>query len=119
MRKSLAILFACTVLLGSGVTVAPASASAQSGATLAPASARAHHCVSRGEYRHAHKGMTKARVHRSFDTAGKRKAISHSGGGTSEVRSYAACHRHGRVMVSYTTYYRHAPLRLNNKVRSH
>ncbi len=107
MKKTLAILFACTVLLGSGAAVAPASA-------------HAHHCVSRAEYRHVHKGLTKVRVHRVFDTDGRRKAISHSGAGTSEVRSYAACHRrHGRVLVSFTSYSNSAPLRLNNKVRSH
>ena len=106
MKKSLAAIFACALLLGSGAAVAPASAQGH------------HGCVSRSEYRHAHKGMTRHHVHHLFDTAGKRKAISHSGAGTSEVRRYVACHRRHAVLISFTSYFGNAPLRLNNKVRN-
>jgi hypothetical protein len=107
MKKSLAAMFACAVLLGSGAAVVPASAHGHH-----------HGCVSRSEYRHVHKGMTRHHVRHIFDTAGKRKAISHSGAGTSEIRRYAACHRRHAVLISFTAYFGNAPLRLNNKVRS-
>jgi hypothetical protein len=58
-------------------------------------------CVTRAEYRHVHKGMAKARVHRIFDVDGKRQAIAHSGGSTSEIRSYRTCIRFSSVAVSY------------------
>ena len=108
MKKSLAAMFACAALFGSGAAVVPASAQGH----------HHHHCVSRSEYRHAHKGMTRHHVRHIFGTAGKRKAISHTGAGTSEVRRYVACRRGHAVLISFTAYFGDAPLRLNNKVRS-
>ena len=45
-------------------------------------------CVSRGEYRQVHRGMTKHHVHRIFDTRGRRTAFSRHGGVTAEIRRY-------------------------------
>ena len=54
-------------------------------------------CVTKKEYRHIHKGMTKKRVHRIFDTRGW--FADGAGGGFS--RAYLSCnHRH----VAYIEY---------------
>jgi hypothetical protein len=58
-------------------------------------------CVTRGEYRAVHRGLSKARVHAIFDTKGKRQAISWSGGYASEIRSYKTCRRYSAVSVAY------------------
>jgi hypothetical protein len=58
-------------------------------------------CVTRGEYRAVHKGMTKKKVHAIFDTRGKRQAISWSGGYASEIRSYKTCSPYSAVSVAY------------------
>jgi hypothetical protein len=58
-------------------------------------------CVTRAEYRHVHKGMTKHRVAHIFDTAGKREAYATSGGYTAEIRSYKTCRRYSAVAISY------------------
>lgn len=69
--------------------------------TTAPASADTEGCVTRAEYRKVHRGDTKARVHRIFDTAGHRDAISSSGGYRSEIRSYHTCSRFSAVSISW------------------
>jgi hypothetical protein len=58
-------------------------------------------CVSRGEYRQVHRSMTKHRVHRIFDTRGRRTAFSRRGGVTAEIRRYRGCPRHSAVSVAY------------------
>lgn len=58
-------------------------------------------CVTRGEYRAVHKGMTKAKVQAIFDTKGKRQAIAWSGGYASEVRSYRTCSPYSAVSVAF------------------
>ncbi len=58
-------------------------------------------CVTKKEYRKVHKGMTKKRVHRIFDTRGRRDAFAQSGGHTAEIRSYRTCSRFSAVSISY------------------
>ena len=58
-------------------------------------------CVTKKEYRNVHKGMTKKRVHRIFDTRGRRDAFAQSGGHTAEIRSYRTCSRFSAVSISY------------------
>jgi hypothetical protein len=74
-------------------------------ATLVPATAAqaadTPTCVTRAEYKAVHKGMTKTRVHRIFDISGKRMAIAHSGGFTSEIRSYKTCQKFSAVSIAY------------------
>ena len=65
-------------------------------ATTTPAQADTPGCVTKGEYRNVHKGMTKKRVHRIFDTRGVRTAFT-----TSEIRHYKPCNAYGTVQVSY------------------
>ena len=82
---------------------------------LAPAaSADTPGCVTRAEFRQVHKGMTKTRVHRVFDTSGRRQAIAHSGGYTSEIRSYNPCSRYSAVSLGFDSG-PGEPLRLNAK----
>lgn len=60
-----------------------------------PASAAG--CVSKGEFRQVHRGMTVSRVHRTFGTSG-RQTFRH---GTITIRRYRPCPRHSRIQVSY------------------
>jgi hypothetical protein len=69
------------------------------GAVSAHAEARA--CVSPGEYRQVHRGMTKHRVHQIFDTRGRRTAFVRRGGSTFQIRRYRGCPRHSAVSVAY------------------
>ena len=66
-----------------------------------PAQATPGPCVSRGEYQQVHRSMTKHRVHRIFDTRGRRTAFSRHGRSTFEVRRYRGCPRHTAVSVAY------------------
>ena len=59
--------------------------------------ANAAGCVSKGEYRHVHRGMTMSRVHRVFGTSG-RQTFRH---GAVSIRKYRPCPSHSRVQVSY------------------
>jgi hypothetical protein len=69
---------------------------------LAPAaSADTEGCVVRSEYQKVHKGMRKSSVQRIFDTNGNRQAIAHSGGYTSEIRSYRTCSQYSAVSVAF------------------
>lgn len=68
--------------------------------TLIPAgtaSADTPHCVTRSEFDRAVKGMSKARVHRIFDTRGF--FIDGAGGGY--VRGYQRCRRGNPANVEY------------------
>ena len=68
----------------------------------APAAADTSGCVTRGEYRAVHKGDSMTRVHRIFDTAGKRFSIATSGGYGSQIRNYNTCSRWSSVAVSFS-----------------
>jgi len=68
--------------------------------TPAQAAVRGH-CVSPGEYRQVHRGMTRHHVHRIFDTRGRRTAFSRHGGVTAEIRRYRGCPRRSAVSVAY------------------
>lgn len=81
----------CAFALALACLVGPLpSAQAQSGA-----------CVSHSEYRHVHKGMSKRRVHRVFDTRGRRVAFFRRGRYTVEIRRYRGCPRGSAVSVGY------------------
>jgi len=54
-------------------------------------------CVSKGELEHVHTGMAMSRVHRIFDTDGRRVA----GFGRMSIRKYRPCPRHSSVRVLY------------------
>jgi hypothetical protein len=65
---------------------------------VAPAAQATHRpCVNRLEYILVHRGMPKHRVHRIFDTRGRRVAKH----GNNEIRSYRACTRRSAVSVTY------------------
>ena len=70
-------------------------------AFISPAQADTPGCVTRAEYRAVTKGMTKARVHKIFDTDGRRQAISTSGGYAFEIRSYKTCAPYSAVSVGF------------------
>ena len=53
-----------------------------------PATADTPGCVARTEFQQVHKGMTKNRVHRIFDTSGTLNSAARH-----EVRTYRACSR--------------------------
>ncbi len=75
------------------------------GATViaVPTPAQAAGCVSHQEYRMVHRHWAKTRVHRVFDTRGRRAAIAHAGGYASEVRTYRGCSSaYSVVSVAYT-----------------
>ncbi len=55
----------------------------------APASAAG--CVSRSEYRAAKSNMTMTRVHRIFDTSGRRVSYASYGGYAAQIRTYRGC----------------------------
>jgi len=86
---------------------------------MTPAQADSPGCVTRAEYRAVDKGMLKSKVHRIFDTNGKRLYINH-GQVTNEGREYRVC-RHPRrggsyVQVQYDNYkQRGGPLRVGRK----
>ena len=84
-----------TIILTLAALVAAGAVSA------APAAADTAGCVTRAEYRAVHKGYSMTRVHRIFDTAGKRAAIATSGGYGSQIRSYRTCSRFSAVSVSF------------------
>ena len=81
-------------------TIAAISSTVVVGAPLA-AQADTPGCVTRAEYSHVHKGTTKARVSRIFDTSGHRQVIARSGRFTSEIRSYRTCSRYSVVSISF------------------
>lgn len=58
-------------------------------------------CITRFEYRAVHKDYSIARVHRIFDTHGRRIGGAIGGGSTSQVRSYRMCRRHSSVVIQY------------------
>ena len=62
----------------------------------APTQADTPGCVTKGEFKRAKKGMTKAKVHRIFDTSGFETGL-----GDLETRHYDPCAAGGVVQVTY------------------
>lgn len=59
-------------------------------------------CVSKREFRHVHRGMSKGRVHHVFDVKGRRVSFSRHDGTTSEIRRYRPCRRRSAVSVAFS-----------------
>ena len=72
------------------------------GVAAPPAQADSPRCVSKGEYRQVHRGMSRGQVHRVFDTRGHRRAFARVGRFRSEVRVYRGCGRRSAVSVAYS-----------------
>jgi hypothetical protein len=74
-------------------------------ATLVPASSShasgTPGCVTRAEYKLAHKGMTHAKVAHIFGTSGKRESYAQSGGYAFEIRSYKTCSQFSVVTIGF------------------
>jgi len=60
-------------------------------------------CVTKAEFQRIHKGMTKTRVRRIFDTRGHRQSISSSGRMRDEYRTYRVCRSWGSPRWSDVT----------------
>ena len=58
-------------------------------------------CVTRAEYRAVHKDYSIARVHRIFDTDGRKIGGAKGGGFASQVRSYRTCRSLSSVVIQY------------------
>jgi hypothetical protein len=58
-------------------------------------------CVTRAEYRAVHKDDSIARVHRIFDTDGRKIGGAKGGGFASQVRSYRTCRALSSVVIQY------------------
>jgi hypothetical protein len=58
-------------------------------------------CVTRSEYRAVHKDDSFARVHRIFDTDGRKIGGAKGGGFASQVRSYRTCRPSSSVVIQY------------------
>ncbi len=86
MRKTVCALVLVVASVGIGVPMAHADSRG---------------CVTRGEYQRVHDGMRKARVHRIFDTRGRRETASVARGDIFEIRSYRTCRRGAGVSVHY------------------
>ena len=69
---------------------------------MAERTADSPRCVSKGEYRQVHRGMSRGQVHRVFDTRGHRRAFARVGRFRSEVRVYRGCGRRSAVSVAYS-----------------
>jgi hypothetical protein len=69
---------------------------------LAPlAAANTPGCVTRSEYRSVHSGYSIDRVHRIFDTDGRKIGGAKGGGFASQVRSYRTCRPHSSVVIQF------------------
>jgi hypothetical protein len=69
---------------------------------LAPlAAADTPGCVTRSEYRAVHEDDSIARVHRIFDTDGRKIGGATGGGSSSQVRRYRTCRPHSAVVIQY------------------
>ena len=58
-------------------------------------------CVTRAEYRAVHKDDSIARVHRIFDTDGRKSGGAKGGGFASQVRSYRTCRPLSSLVIQY------------------
>jgi hypothetical protein len=76
-----------TVLLGTGAALALGSTVV----AITPASADTPGCVSKAEFRKVHKGMTRQRVQRIFDTKGHQVYTWWISGDHYSGREYRAC----------------------------
>ena len=97
MRSLARLLVAAVVATGVMVTVPTA------------AEAGWHGCVTKREYKQVHPGMRKKRVHRVFDTSGRKAR-----GWSRPTREYRACSRLPAGAPGYLMFYR-ANGRLNGK----
>jgi hypothetical protein len=69
---------------------------------LAPlAAADTPGCVTRSEYRAVHEDDSITRVHRIFDTDGRKIGGATGGGSSSQVRRYRTCRPHSSVVIQY------------------
>lgn len=73
--------------------------------TGAPVAAQADTvgCVTRAEFQHVHRGMSKTRVRHIFDTRGHRQSISSFGHHRDEFRTYRVCRSWGNPRWSDVT----------------
>jgi hypothetical protein len=84
------------------VTIAVALALSLGLVAFATPAEAAQHCVSRPEYGAVKEGWAKARVHRKFDTAGKRTFFKDYDGLLVERRIYQGCgSKRSTVTISY------------------
>ncbi len=81
---------------------AVALAAASITVSVSAAEAATPRCVTKAEFRHVHAGQSKARVHRNFDTRGRRIAFSQVDGTTSEIRRYRTCRRHSSISIAFS-----------------
>ena len=88
MKRLLAT--AATCVFAAGLTVA----------LTTPAMADTPGCVTKTEFKHVSRGMSKDRVQHIFDTAGKRDS-STGGGHRYEIRTYKTCSPLGVVSITY------------------
>jgi hypothetical protein len=65
------------------------------------ASADTPGCVTRSEFRAVHKDYSIGRIHRIFDTDGRKIGGATGGGFTSQVRSYRTCRPLSSVVIQY------------------
>src|SRR5262245_44236631 len=70
-------------------------------ALVSMSSADTHGCVPRSEFRAVHKEYSIARVHRIFDTDGRKIGGATGGGFTSQVRSYRTCRPLSSLVIQY------------------
>jgi len=90
-RRRLAALAIAPVLAATAVIASPPAAQADT-----------RGCVTKAEYKKVKKGMKIERVHRVFDTAGKKESRAASGGYVFMVRSYKVCNsRWSAVAVGF------------------
>jgi len=105
-RVVLGLAAALAAIVGAATIAAPQSASA----------AATPGCVSRVEYRQARRGMTPARVARTFGTSGKVTGTGDFGGYKFANRSYRTCtSRYGTAGVSFSNNGPRTPLVLDSK----
>jgi hypothetical protein len=71
------------------------------GVIAPPAEADTPRCVTAREFRQVQPGMPKRRVHRVFDTRGRRAAFARVGRVTSESRHYRPCRRRTAIAVAF------------------
>lgn len=91
MRKFLMVAAIAATAITAVASTATASASQTAGG-----------CVTKPEYKRAHKGMTLAQVARIFGTPGTRTAIATSGGYGSQVRNYPTCSPYSAIAISFS-----------------
>jgi hypothetical protein len=105
MRKTLSTLAVLAVATTGMLTTVDATVGSANAATG---------CVSKAEYKKAHRGMTKQKIDHIFGTSGHRQAGATSGGYRSEVWSYRPCTQFSAVSLSFSGTTR-SPLKMDAK----